>query len=83
MADRDELDRGGLRTQAPEADEPRALRRRSLCPEWRERSVVPIAYGLPGEFMWEACEAGEIVLGGCVFEEPSSACTSAACDWRG
>jgi hypothetical protein len=36
-----------------------------VCPEC-EKSGVPIAYGFPGAEMFEAAEAGRIVLGGCV-----------------
>ena len=42
------------------------------------KTMVPIAYGYPGDGMWEAVERGDIVLGGCVVEEgiPLWRCTS-------
>lgn len=41
---------------------------------------MPIAYGLPPASMFEAANAGEIQLGGCVVtDDPDLACTNQEC----
>ena len=36
------------------------------CPSCGSSKVVPIVYGMPGSELAEACERGEVELGGCV-----------------
>lgn len=55
------------------------------CPRCRSRRVVPIAYGLPGDELMRAAQAGRIELGGCeVCEDaPNWHCRACAHEWRG
>lgn len=53
------------------------------CPSCRDRTLVPIVFGMPSYELFEAAERGEVVLGGCVLEEvnPTRRCTR--CGWEG
>ncbi len=46
--------------------------------------LIPIAYGLPGEDMWNAAQRGEIRLGGCCVypDMPTSACRECGTELR-
>jgi hypothetical protein len=50
------------------------------CPQCGARTVVPVMYGYPSGDMFEAEQAGEVILGGCVVRAglPAWKCTS--CD---
>ncbi len=55
------------------------------CPGCHSRRVVPVAYGLPGDELMRAAQAGRIKLGGCVVWEdaPNWHCRACAHEWRG
>lgn len=42
---------------------------RPVCPACGSR-IVPVVYGMPGPGMFEDAEAGNIILGGCVIDDP-------------
>jgi hypothetical protein len=44
-----------------------------LCPKCKSTDVISIAYGYPGEALWNEAEAGKIKLGGCVIKGPAPA----------
>lgn len=39
-----------------------------ICPDCREKRVVPIAYGFPDSDVADEVRRGEVVLGGCLIE---------------
>lgn len=53
------------------------------CPSCRDRTLVPIVFGMPSYELFEAAERGEVILGGCVLGEvdPTHGCTR--CRWEG
>ncbi len=57
---------------------------RSICPKCGSNSIVPIAYGLPEQALFEAADRGEVVLGGCEFspDAPNRHCKDCAHDWH-
>jgi hypothetical protein len=53
------------------------------CPACGGKTVVPIAYGLPGPEMQQAARRGELVLGGCVLwdDQPAFQCLECRNGW--
>jgi hypothetical protein len=56
-------------------------RKPTKCPRCGNKTVLPIAYGMPGPDLWEESQKGRVLLGGCVImpNQPRKACTT--CDW--
>ena len=56
-------------------------RKPTKCPQCGNKTVLPIAYGMPGPELWEESEQGRVLIGGCIItpNQPNKACTS--CDW--
>ena len=55
------------------------------CPRCSSDEVLPIAYGMPSEEMFEEAERGEIVLGGCgrfIGLSPDYTCQNCGHEWR-
>lgn len=53
------------------------------CPKCEALEVVPIVYGLPGEELLAAGEAGEVFLGGCVVSDEDPAWRCRVCRFEG
>jgi hypothetical protein len=53
------------------------------CPACGDLQVAPIEYGYPTPELWEAEEAGNAVLGGCVIQDdqPAWACKVCGARW--
>ena len=45
--------------------------------------MVPVVYGYPSADMYEAAQAGEVILGGCIVRSGLPAWKCAACDTTG